>query len=275
LAAATRRTRNRPQLRRRRHAGQAQAPVHSHGGLPSGADKYSVSLRAGYDAVQKSGQKIEFNEARKITLSRPDKLRVEGERSDGAKTLTVFDGKEITVVDAAANVYATAPQPGSVDQSVVHFVSGLGMRRPLAVLLLSRLPAELEARVQTIDYVEKASAFGARPPPCRAHRHGRFPGMGGRRRQAGSAARGDHVQEISGPTAVLGAVFRLEPGAGDRRLDLHRAGSGGRARKSHSRPSCSARRRRNCQQGPNDEPQILAYCRGGDRGRHFRGGYRR
>ena len=33
-----------------------------------GADKYSVSLRAGYDAVQKSGQKIEFNESRKITL---------------------------------------------------------------------------------------------------------------------------------------------------------------------------------------------------------------
>jgi hypothetical protein len=129
-------------------------------GYLGGAEKYSVSLRAGYDAVQKSGQKIEFNESRKITLSRPDKLRVEGERSDGAKTLVVFNGKEITLVDGASNVYATAPQPGNIDQSVMHFVGDLGMRLPLAVMLLTRMPAEFEARVKTVDYVEKATVFG-------------------------------------------------------------------------------------------------------------------
>jgi hypothetical protein len=126
-----------------------------------GAEKYSVSLRAGYDAVQKSGQKIEFNEARRITLARPDKLRVEGERSDGAKTLVVFNGKEITLVDAAQNVYAVGAQPGSIDDSVVHFVRDLGMRLPLAVLLMSRMPAEFEARVKSIDYVEKTGILGA------------------------------------------------------------------------------------------------------------------
>ncbi len=125
-----------------------------------GAKGYSVSLRAGYDAVQKSGQKIEFNESRKITLARPDRLRAEGERSDGAKTLVVFNGKEITLVDGASNVYATAPQPGNIDHSVVHFVSDLGMRLPLAMLLLTRMPAELEARVKTVDIVEKATIFG-------------------------------------------------------------------------------------------------------------------
>jgi hypothetical protein len=126
-----------------------------------GAGKYSVSLRAGYDAVQKSGQKIEFIETRKITLSRPDKLRIEGERSDGAKTLTVFNGKEITLVDAAGNAYASTPQPGNIDDSVKYFVGRLGMRLPLAVLLLSRAPAEFEARVKSIDYVEKTSIDGA------------------------------------------------------------------------------------------------------------------
>ena len=126
-----------------------------------GAEKFSVNLRAGYDAVQKNGQKIEFNEARSITLARPDKLRVEGERSDGAKTLVVFDGKEITLLDAAQNVYAVGAQPGSIDDSVVHFVRDLGMRLPLAVMLMSRLPAELEARVKSIDYVEKTAIFGA------------------------------------------------------------------------------------------------------------------
>jgi hypothetical protein len=125
-----------------------------------GAKGYSVSLRAGYDAVQKSGQKIEFNESRKVTLARPDRLRVEGERSDGAKTLVVFNGKEITLVDVASNVYATAPQPGNVDHSVVHFVSDLGMRLPLAMMLLTRMPSELETRVTSVDIVEKSAVFG-------------------------------------------------------------------------------------------------------------------
>jgi len=125
-----------------------------------GAHGFSVTVRAGYDAVQRSGQKIEFGETRKVTLSRPDRLRVEGERSDGAKMLAVFTGKEIMLIDAASNVYATAPQPGDVDQSIVYFVRDLGMRLPLAVLLVSQLPAELKDRVRSVDYVEKTNILG-------------------------------------------------------------------------------------------------------------------
>jgi hypothetical protein len=126
-----------------------------------GTQRFSVSVRGGYDAVQKSGQKIEFNEMRKVTLSRPDRLRVEGERSDGAKTLTVFNGKEIVLIDAARNVYATAPQPGGVDDTIVHFVKDLGMRLPLAVLLVSQAAAELKDRVRSVDYVEKTNIHGS------------------------------------------------------------------------------------------------------------------
>ena len=126
-----------------------------------GAQRFSVSIRGGYDAVQQSGQKIEFGEMRTVTLSRPDRLRVEGERSDGAKTLTVFTGKEIVLIDAASNVYATAPQPGGVDETIVHFVKDLGMRLPLAVLLVSQLPAELKDRVRSVDYVEKTNSYGS------------------------------------------------------------------------------------------------------------------
>ncbi len=127
----------------------------------SSAQRFSVSVRGNYDAVQKSGQKIEFGETRTVTLSRPDRLRVEGERSDGIKTLTVFTGKEIVLIDPASNVYATEPQPGGLDDSIIHFVRDLGMRLPLAVLLVSQLPAELKDRVRSIDYVEKTSIFGA------------------------------------------------------------------------------------------------------------------
>ena len=126
-----------------------------------GAQAFSVSLRGGYDAVQESGQKIEFGEKRNIVLSRPDLLRVDGETSDGRKTLTVFNGKEIMLIDAAHNAYATTPQPGGLDRSIVHFVKDLGIRMPLAVLLVSQLPAELKGRVRAIDYVEKTTLYGA------------------------------------------------------------------------------------------------------------------
>jgi hypothetical protein len=129
----------------------------------AGAQSFSVNIRDGYDAVQKSGQKIEFGDKRNVILSRPDRLRVEGERSDGTKTQTVFNGKEIVLVDTTSNVYATAPQPGSVDDTVVYFVRDLGIRFPLARMLVSRLPAELENRVQSVDYVEKTSIDGV---PC-------------------------------------------------------------------------------------------------------------
>jgi hypothetical protein len=140
---------------------QARAILMRMADFLGGAQRFSVSVRAGYDAVQKSGQKVEFGEMRKVTLSRPDRLRMEGERSDGAKTLTVFTGKEIVLIDETSNVYATAPQPGGLDDTIFHFVKDLGMRLPLAVLLVSQLPAELKDRVRSVDYVEKTNIHGA------------------------------------------------------------------------------------------------------------------
>jgi hypothetical protein len=140
---------------------QASAVLMRMADFLGGAQRFSVSVRAGYDAVQKSGQKVEFGEIRKVTLSRPDRMRMEGERSDGAKTLTVFNGKEIVLIDETTNVYATAPQPGGLDDTIFHFVKDLGMRLPLAVLLVSQLPTELKNRVRSVDYVEKTNIHGS------------------------------------------------------------------------------------------------------------------
>ena len=140
---------------------QARAILMRMGEYLSSTKAFSVSMRAGYDAVQASGQKIEYGETRKITLSRPDRLRLEGEDSDGEKTLTVFNGKEIVLLDATTNSYATSPQPPGLDNSIVHFVRDLGLRLPLAMLLVSELPAELKARVRSVDYVEKTGIYGA------------------------------------------------------------------------------------------------------------------
>jgi hypothetical protein len=119
-------------------------------GLPG----FEVQLVGSYDAVQESGQKIEFNEVRTVAVARPDRLRVAQLRSNGASDLIVFDGTSMHVFDGANGVFAKAPQPGSLDDALVYFVRELGMQLPLAALLSTRFPAELEKRVRSIDYVE-------------------------------------------------------------------------------------------------------------------------
>jgi hypothetical protein len=118
------------------------------------AERFSVTIRDGYDAVQASGQKIEYGEVRKVTISRPDHLRFEIERSDGEKGLVIFDGKEITVYTAKKNVYATVSRPGTLDQAIKYAVDDLKVRVPLALMLVSTLPSELDKLVVSADYVE-------------------------------------------------------------------------------------------------------------------------
>ena len=52
--------------------------------------QYSVSMHMGYDVVQESGQKIEFSEIRKVTIDRPNHMRVDSEQSDGDISQFIF-----------------------------------------------------------------------------------------------------------------------------------------------------------------------------------------
>jgi hypothetical protein len=119
-------------------------------GLPG----FEVSLISSYDALQASGQTIEFSDVRALAVARPDRMRVEQVRSDGAEDLVVFDGKTISVFNGEAGVYSQAPQPGSLDDAIVYFVRDLGMQLPAAAMLTTRFPAEIEKRLKTVDYVE-------------------------------------------------------------------------------------------------------------------------
>ena len=116
--------------------------------------RFSVNLDSSYEVLQESGQKIEFGESRKVIVNRPDGLRVEVEHSDGEQHLVQYDGKEITVFNPSKNVYAQTFKPGGIDEAVKYFLRDLGMRLPLAMLLTSGFPAEIERRTQALDYVE-------------------------------------------------------------------------------------------------------------------------
>ncbi|HEX6572556.1 MAG TPA: DUF2092 domain-containing protein [Steroidobacteraceae bacterium] len=116
---------------------------------------YQVTCRGSYDVLQDSGQKLEFLEVRELALQRPDRLRVRHRSSDGNEDLLVFDGKHITLFNDRANVYAQAPQPGSLDDAIVYFVRDLKMRLPLARLFTNRSSEELARRLQSVVHIER------------------------------------------------------------------------------------------------------------------------
>ena len=103
---------------------------------------------------------IEFGESRKVIVSRPNGLRVEVNQSNGEKQLVQYDGEEITVLSPSQNVYAQASKPGGIDEAVMYFLRDLGMRLPLAMLVTSRLPEEIDRRTQSLNYVEETVIDG-------------------------------------------------------------------------------------------------------------------
>jgi hypothetical protein len=122
--------------------------------------QFSVSIQDSYDVVQLSGQKIKFGDTRRLTVSRPEGLRLEVNQSDGDSNLVLYDGNEITVFNAPKNVYAQVSKPGGLEVAIPYFVKHLKMRLPLAMLLVKQLPEELEHRTQSLDFVETTAING-------------------------------------------------------------------------------------------------------------------
>jgi len=141
-------------------APDARALLVKMGEFIGNTQRLSVTTRSSYDTLQTSGDKIEWNEVRTLTLSRPDRLRIETEKSNGARSLILFDGKTISAYDEAGRAYSQTPQPGDIDATLVYFVRDLGMRLPLAVFFVSHAGTLLDRRVKSVEYVEKTGILG-------------------------------------------------------------------------------------------------------------------
>jgi hypothetical protein len=118
-----------------------------------------VSMRSDYDAIQADGQKIAFGERRQILMQRPDRFRVEVERSDGERGTVVFDGRWITAFNARENVYARVEKAGTLDQALVYMVRDLRATLPLARMFTTGFPADLDKRATSVVLVEECSLF--------------------------------------------------------------------------------------------------------------------
>ncbi|MBM4201291.1 MAG: DUF2092 domain-containing protein [Gammaproteobacteria bacterium] len=126
----------------------------------AGTARFTVTLQDWFDVRQESGQMIEFGETRQIAVSRPDRLRVDLQQSDGDQHRMLYDGKDITAFSPGHNVYAQASKPGGIDQAVTFFLQDLHMRLPLGAFLLGRFPEEIKRRTQELAYVEHTHVRG-------------------------------------------------------------------------------------------------------------------
>lgn len=120
----------------------------------SSAQQFRTTVLMGYDVVQESGQKIEFNERHRVTIARPERMQVEILKSNGERGLVLFDGKKITAYSETHAVYAQADKPGSLDQALVYFLRDLEMRMPLALMFSGDFPQEMEKRLEELTFVE-------------------------------------------------------------------------------------------------------------------------
>lgn len=124
------------------------------------APGFQVTIHSDYDAVQPDGQQIAFADRRNIHLQRPDRLRVDTTRSDGRTTMLLFDGERVTAFHPEDRAYVQIAQSGSVDDAVVFLVRDMQLTLPLARLLLTRLPEELDRLVTDAEYVERNVLLG-------------------------------------------------------------------------------------------------------------------
>jgi hypothetical protein len=116
-----------------------------------------------YDAVQDSGQKIEFGSHRQIAMRTPDRARVEVSHRDGGRELVIFDGSRISAAIPNLHVYASTMFSGTIGEAFDQLVDEHASATPLADLLRPDLPKEVASRVISARHLGDTTILGS---PC-------------------------------------------------------------------------------------------------------------
>jgi len=76
--------------------------------------QFSADTRNTLEVVLKSGQKIEFNHAARLSMQRPNKLRAE-RSGDLVDQVFVYDGKTLTLYNPKDKAYAQVAAPDTLE----------------------------------------------------------------------------------------------------------------------------------------------------------------
>jgi len=139
---------------------QAMAAVARMAKAIEGAKALHVHGEIEWDVLQPDGQTITFGGVRDLTFARPDRLRASIDLREGVRRDLYYDGKQVTLHDAGANVYATLAQSGPVVDVALLLGERFGVPIALAEFLAPDLGAKLDAEIKGATFVGPATVDG-------------------------------------------------------------------------------------------------------------------
>jgi hypothetical protein len=113
---------------------QAQRLLKTSTDFLAGQQKLSVETRNTLEVVLKSGQKVEFNHAARLSAQRPDRLRAE-RSGDLVDQVFIYDGKTLVLHNPQANAFAQVPAPDTLEGMLDFARSKLDIVAPAGDLL--------------------------------------------------------------------------------------------------------------------------------------------
>lgn len=127
-----------------------------------GAGEFSFRAAVTYDSVLADELKVQYGGVADVTVRRPDRLRVEY-TGDELPRRIVIDGQRFTILDRAANLYATAEVPADLDAAMDEVFESYGYSVPIADFVYSDPFAVLVGSVETGNLVGRHAIDGR---PC-------------------------------------------------------------------------------------------------------------
>ncbi len=123
------------------------------------AKTFSFKVDRKLDAALVEGRNIPESAEIEISVSRPGKFLAKSVSKDTERQL-VFDGQNLSVYDATMKLYATVPEPGTIDEVVAKVDEKYGFTPPLAEFILSDPYGALSPRIKSEAYRGKETVGG-------------------------------------------------------------------------------------------------------------------
>lgn len=127
-----------------------------------GLQQFSVQVEITEDVLLDSGLKIQDGRSTIASVRRPDRLRVDSVGNAGDRQI-FFDGKTLTLMDRANNVYSIIDAPPEIDAALNHAIEAYNLRVPLADLFYANAYDNLTEKARAGYYLGLSNVQGV---PC-------------------------------------------------------------------------------------------------------------
>lgn len=110
---------------------------------------FAFTARVSHDTVQANGQKLQFGGTRKVTVRRPDRMRIDAETRRGERRSVYFDGEKISIDLPDDGAYVAVSKPGTLDAAIAYLVDDLETPAPLHEFLTSNFYTGVADRIRS------------------------------------------------------------------------------------------------------------------------------